>query len=96
MKDVWNKYSSEITRTGTRVRYSSKAEEKKLPCLTVCPAPGFKVKGFFYQENSSLENSFSFEDVFAEKTILDLKMIHFFQYQGLALNIWGAALLFVI
>ena len=73
MKDVWNKYSSEITRTGTRVRYSSKAEEKKLPCLTVCPAPGFKVKGFFYQENSSLENSFSFEDVFAEKTILDLK-----------------------
>ena len=73
MKDVWNKYSSEITRTGTRVRYSSKAEEKKLPCLTVCPAPGFKVKGFFYQQNLVDQNSFSLEDMFSPKTVAQLR-----------------------
>ena len=68
MKDVWNKYSSEITRTGIRVR-NSREGKKLLPCLTICPVQGFKVKGFFHGETAMLENSFSWEDVFAEKTI---------------------------
>ena len=72
MEDVWNKYSSKITRTGIRVQ-SSREEKKYLPCLTICPAPGFKVKGFFHGETAMLENSFSWEDVFAEKTIHKLR-----------------------
>ena len=72
MEDVWNKYLSKITHTGIRVQ-SSREEKKYLPCLTICPAPGFKVKGFFHGETAMLENSFSWEDVFAEKTIHKLK-----------------------
>ena len=72
MEDVWNKYSSNFSRTGIRVRYSSE-ESKQLPCITLCPTPGFKVKGFFYQQNLVDQNSFSLEDMFAPKTVAQLR-----------------------
>ena len=66
MKDVWNKYSNEITRIRIRVR-NSREGKKLLPCLTFCPVQGFKVEEYFHGETAMLENSFSWEDVFAEK-----------------------------
>ena len=38
-----------------------------------CILLGFKVKGFFYGEKAMLENSFSWEDIFGEKTIHNLR-----------------------
>ncbi len=49
MKDAWDKYERKITNTGNRIRFW-KEENKTLPCMTLCPMPAFKKKGFFYSE----------------------------------------------
>ena len=55
------KFNNKMTTTGIKRR---PGESKPLPCITFCPLQGFKTKGFFYTNQSYLENSFSPEELF--------------------------------
>ena len=72
MNDVWIKYRSKITTTGVRTRYS-KADEKQLPCFTLCPVSGFKKKGFFFRVSDLRKNSLELENILSPVTQFDLK-----------------------
>ena len=67
MKEAWNKFDRKTTNTGSRIRFW-KNKNKTLPCMTICPMPGFKKKGFFYSEKLLKENSFSLEEIFSPNT----------------------------
>ena len=64
MGDVWIKFNSKTTHTGSRFVYN-KLEKKKLPCLTICPMPAFKVH---FDERKYEENIYQLEDIFGPKT----------------------------
>ena len=57
MNDVWDKFSNKFTSTGMRLN-EKEFEEKYLPCITVCPWKAFKNKGFYYNFQDFLNNTF--------------------------------------
>ena len=69
MGDVWMKFNSKTTHTGSRFVYN-KLEKKRLPCLTICPMPAFKVH---FDERKYEENIFQLEDIFGPKTQNELR-----------------------
>ena len=66
MGDVWLRFDSKMTRTGSRFIYDTKSE-KKLPCLTLCPMRGFK-------SNKGAEgDNYQIEDIFSPETSANLR-----------------------
>ena len=82
MGDVWNKFNSKTTRTGSRFVYN-KIGKKKLPCLTICPMPAFKTH---FDERKYEENIFQLEDIFSEKTSAELRNESSFILKGSSCN----------
>jgi hypothetical protein len=52
MIDVWEKFDKKITTIGSKFRTET---SELLPCMTFCPLPGFKSKGFFFTNQSYIE-----------------------------------------
>ena len=48
------------------------ANEKQLPCITVCPVPGFKKKGFHFDHRSFDDNAFNLGDFFVDGAVARL------------------------
>ena len=53
--------------------------EKLLPCITVCPVPGFKKKGFYFDEGSFDENAFNLSDIFVDRAVAKLNNVSEFR-----------------
>jgi hypothetical protein len=88
MKDAWDKYERKITNTGNRIRFW-KEENKTLPCMTLCPMPAFKKKGFFYSEKLMRENSYTLEDVFSKETVTAFNDISKFTIKNTSSQLLG-------
>ena len=46
---------------------------RSLPALTVCPLPGFKTRGKYYNLKTYLNNTFDLDEVFVRSTVESLK-----------------------
>ena len=63
MVDVWTKYTSKLTTTGSH--YKEHSEDKKLlPCVTLHSISAFKTRGFHYTKQAIMNNSYSAGEVF--------------------------------
>ena len=63
--------SSKTTSIGIRFR-DDQVTSKKFPCLTFCPWPAFRKRGFYYNDKMLKENTFDLEDVFQNTTVVEL------------------------
>ena len=68
MKDIWIKFSSKVTTTGIRFRFSN-AEARPLPCFTIHEFSAFKTKGFYYTDEMIKDNSFRREEIFGDLSL---------------------------
>ena len=68
MRDVWEKYTTEITSNGIRIKYSEK-NKKHLPCFTARPYLAYKNPGFIFTDEEYERNTLNLEDIFSEESV---------------------------
>ena len=68
MRDVWYKFTTEITNNGVRIKYT---EEKKklLPCFTARPYLAYKEPGFIFTDDEYERRTLKLEDIFSEESV---------------------------
>ena len=70
MNDVWEKFDKKITTFGSKLRTET---SDLFPCITFCPLPGFKSKGFFFTNRSYFDNTHDMKDLFADNTLKEFE-----------------------
>jgi hypothetical protein len=76
MIDVWEKFDKKITTIGSKFRTET---SEFLPCMTLCPMPGFKSKGFFFTNQSYIDNT----QVSIPPTFYEQLMSQYYFYKNL-------------
>jgi hypothetical protein len=68
MRDVWDKFTTNITSNGIRIKYS---EEKKklLPCFTARPYLAYKKPGFIFTDDEYEQSTLDLEEIFSEQSV---------------------------
>jgi hypothetical protein len=88
MREGWEKFSHKTAHTG--IRFIRNPEESKvLPCVSFCTKEGFKRKGYFSNQSSFLENSYSAEEIFHPSSMNDFKNVSRFVVKATNILIAG-------
>ena len=63
-----------MKRTATGISYrDDNLKEKLMPPVTLCPLPGFRKRGFYFDKKTLDENTFTWEDVFSASALKSLR-----------------------
>ena len=81
MRDGWENFRHKTAHTGI-VLIPSQVTSKRLPCISFCTQEGFKRRGYFSNESSFLENSFSAEEIFHPTSISEFKDVSRFSVKA--------------
>jgi hypothetical protein len=68
---------------------SSPEPEKLLPCLTVCPFQGYKIKNTLFAGSDFTKNTFAMEEIFSERTLQELNNKSLYEVQEIKTMILG-------
>ncbi len=68
MQDVWDKFTTKITSSGIRIKYSEE-KTKLLPCFTARPYLAYKKPGFIFTDKEYEQNTLKLDDIFNEESV---------------------------
>jgi hypothetical protein len=74
--------TSNVKRQTSKRQTSNVKTSKLLPCISFCTQEGFKRRGYFSNESSFLENSFSAEEIFHPTSISEFKDVSRFSVKA--------------
>jgi hypothetical protein len=77
MIDVWDKFNNQMTNMGVRFT-GEDVKEKLLPCLTACPWNAFRKRGFFFEQDDFIKQTYKREEIFFDVPFVDLYNISLF------------------
>jgi hypothetical protein len=78
MKDIWDKYSQELTTTA--ILYEQSHQVKKLfPCFTLRYLAPYKKRGFYYDFGQFKASTFSLNDIFEDESLSLVKNSSLFE-----------------
>ena len=77
MIDVWDKYDNKMTSMGIRFK-GENIKEKQLPCITACPWNAFRKRGFFFEQDDFIKQTYKREEIFFDVPFVELYNISLF------------------
>jgi hypothetical protein len=80
MIDVWDKFNNQMTSMGVRFQ-GGNMDEKPLPCLTACPWAVYRERGFYFNKNEFIKQTFEREEIFFNISFINLFDISVFQIE---------------